>query len=124
MIDEKGILFAGSIPKYFGMDFRDTDQTREFLSILDDPESYLVQDIRPNGYEQKVFQYIGVARKDQKGIVQVGMAPDRMLEAQKRNQLDYILSRMPVDSGSLLFAIGSGEETALVNTDQGQEEKG
>lgn len=123
VIDEKGILFAGSIPKYFGMDFRDTDQTREFLSILDDPESYLVQDIRPNGYEQKVFQYIGVARKDQKGIVQVGMAPDRMLEAQKRNQLDYILSRMPVDSGSLLFAIGSGEETALVNTDQGQEEK-
>ena len=123
VIDENGILFAGSIPKYFGMDFHDTDQTKEFLSILDDPESYLVQDIRPNGYEQKVFQYIGVARKDQKGIVQVGMAPDRMLEAQKKNQLDYILSRMPVDSGSLLFAIEGDEETALVNTDQGQTQK-
>ena len=48
MIDENGILFAGSISKYFGMDFHTTDQTKEFLSILDDPDSYLVQDIRPN----------------------------------------------------------------------------
>ena len=74
---------------------------RQFLPILEEPDSYLVQDIRPNGYEQKVFQYIGVARKDQKGIVQVGMAPTRMLEAQKRNQLEYILSRMPLDSGTM-----------------------
>ena len=74
VIDENGILFAGSIPKYFGMDFHDTDQTKEFLAILEDPESCLVQDIRPNGYEQKIFQYIGVPRQDQKGIVQVGMA--------------------------------------------------
>ena len=99
VIDENGILFAGSIPLYFGMDFHTTDQTKEFLSILDDPDSYLVQEIRPNGYEQKVFQYIGVARQDQKGIVQVGMAPTRMLDAQKRNQLDYIFSRVPVDGG-------------------------
>lgn len=111
VIDENGILFAGNIPKYFGMDFHSTEQTEEFLEILENEDSYLVQDIRPNGYEQKVFQYIGVARQDKKGIVQVGMAPTRMLEAQRRNELGYIMNRIPVDKGSTLFAIDkeSGE---------------
>ena len=63
-----------------------------------------------------MFQYIGVARQDKKGIVQVGMAPTRMLEAQKRNQLDYIFSRVPVDAGGVLFAIDkeSGEVLAIL----------
>lgn len=122
VIDENGILFAGSVPLYFGMDFHDTDQTKEFLFILDDPEACLVQDIRPNGYEQKVFQYIGVARKDQKGIVQVGMAPTRMLEAQKRNQLEYILSRMPLDSGTMLFTVDKDTQKVLIYFDERIEE--
>lgn len=117
VIDENGILFAGNVPIYFGMDFHSTEQTSEFLSILEEPDSYLVQDIRPNGYEEKVFQYIGVARQDKKGIVQVGMAPTRMLEAQKRNQLDYIFSRLPVDKGWVMFAANVSDGTIQAHTD-------
>lgn len=105
VIDENGFLFAGTVPKYFGMDFRSTDQTAEFLQILDDPEFCLVQDIRPNGAEQKLFQYVGVARQDQKGIVQVGLAPVRFLEAQKKNELSYLFSIVPVDAGSTIFVV-------------------
>lgn len=123
VIDENGILFAGNVPLYFGMDFHSTEQTSEFLSILDDPDSYLVQDIRPNGYEQKVFQYIGVARQDKKGIVQVGMAPTRMLEAQKRNQLDYIFSRVPVDKGWVMFAADKTDGTIKAHTESKYEKK-
>lgn len=117
VIDENGILFAGNIPLYFGMDFHSTDQTREFLSILDDPEGSLVQDIRPNGYEQKVFQYIGVARQDKKGIVQIGMAPTRMLEAQARNELAYILDKIPMDTGGTLFAVDKETGEILAHSD-------
>lgn len=64
--------------------------------ILEDPDSYLVQDIRPNGYEQKVFQYIGVARKDQKGIVQVGMAPIQNAGGSKEKPVGvYIVAYAP-----------------------------
>lgn len=118
VIDDNGILFAGNIPKYFGMDFHSTEQTEEFLSILDGEMSYLVQDIRPNGYEQKIFQYIGVPRQDKKGIVQVGMAPTRMLEAQKRNELDYIMERIPVETGSTLFAIDRKTGEILAHSDK------
>ena len=117
VIDENGILFAGNIPLYFGMDFHSTEQTSEFLSILDDPNGSLVQEIRPNGYEQKVFQYIGVARQDEKGIVQIGMAPTRMLEAQKRNELSYILAKIPMDTGGTLFAIDKETKKILAHSD-------
>lgn len=126
VIDENGILFAGNIPLYFGMDFHSTEQTSEFLSILDDPDGSLVQEIRPNGYEQKVFQYIGVARQDKKGIVQIGMAPTRMLEAQKRNELSYILAKIPMDTGGTLFAIDKETKKILAHSDaslQGEDMK-
>ena len=52
-----------------------------------------------------MFQYVGVARQDQKGIVQVGLSPVRFLEAQKKNELSYLFSRVPVEEGSTLFVI-------------------
>lgn len=116
VIDENGILFAGTIPKYYGMDFRSTTQTNEFLFLLDNPNTYLIQDIQPNGAEGKLFQYVGVARRDVPGIVQVGFAPIRQLEAQKRNQIDYVLSRVTVDAKNFLFAIDIDKEEIVYHS--------
>lgn len=123
VIDENGILYAGNMPMYLGMDFHAADQTREFLDILDDPDTYLVRGIRPNGYEKKLFQYIGVARLDKKGIVQVGIAPDRILEAQKRNRLENILDGTPVDEGSTLFVIRGDDGKILAHTNSDLQQK-
>ena len=49
VIDKNGILIAGSIPKYIGMDFSSTKQTSEFLQILEHKKDELIQDIQPNG---------------------------------------------------------------------------
>lgn len=118
VINGKGILFAGTVPKYFGMNFQDTKQTAEFLPLLNQPyTSYLVQEIQPNGAEQKVCQYVAVPRKDVPGIVQVGLAPNRLLDAQKRNELDYIFSRLPADAGSSIFAIDTKTGAILADTD-------
>lgn len=51
------------------------------------------------------MQYVGVARKGCKGVVQVGFEPTRQLEAQSRNTYDYIFSRFPTDIGEELFAV-------------------
>lgn len=116
VIDAQGILFAGTVPKYFGMDFFSTNQTAEFISILEG-SPYLIQDIRPNGAEQKIFQYIGVARQDELGIVQIGLAPTRLLEAQKRNEIAYIISRIPMDQGTSLFAVNKEDGMILAHSD-------
>lgn len=110
VIDEKGIIVAGSVSKYIGIDMADHKQTREFLSILEkgDEEAYLIQDPQPNAAEGKIMKYVGVARKGQKGVVQVGFKPVRQMQVQSRNTYEYIFSKFPTDTGEEFFAVDCG----------------
>lgn len=107
IIDEKGIIVSASISKYVGINMADYEQTRPFLELLGhgDEDAYLIQDAQPNAAENKIMQYVGVARKSQVGVVQVGFTPTRQIEAQSRNTYDYIFSRFPTDIGEELFVI-------------------
>ena len=109
MIDENGIIASASVTEYIGMDMADHKQTRAFLAILesDDEEAFLIQEAQPNAAAGKIMQYVGVARKGKKGIVQVGFEPIRQMEAQSRNTYEYIFSKFPTDVGEELFAVNS-----------------
>ena len=117
VIDEKGCIIYSSVAKYIGIDFHDDEQTAEFLSILEnyDESNYYVQDERPNAAEDKVMKYVAVARRGQKGIVQVGLVPDRQKKETQRNTYKYIFSLFPTDEGEELFSIDCKENvlTAL-----------
>ncbi|MBP3476142.1 MAG: diguanylate cyclase [Lachnospiraceae bacterium] len=106
--DEKGIIRYGTVEKYIGLDFSTTEQTREFLAILEQPETEIVQEIQPNGSEGKEFQYVGVARRDKPGIVQVGIAPIRFTKAQERNNIVNVLEGVPLSQGEIVFAVDAG----------------
>ena len=107
IIDKNGIIVSGSVSKYVGIDMADHDQTRPFLDLIGRGEegAYLIQEARPNAAEGKVMQYVGVARKGQDGVVQVGFTPTRQLAAQSRNTYDYIFSKFPTDIGEELFVV-------------------
>ncbi len=107
MIDENGIIASASVSQYVGFDMAAHEQTRAFLAILDSEEedAYLIQEAQPNAAENKIMQYVGVAREGKKGIVQVGFKPTRQMEAQSRNTYEYIFSKFPTDVGEELFAV-------------------
>ncbi len=109
--DENGILIA-SIPRsYEGYDMAGSEQSAEFLSALKDPGFELVQAPAPNGILKILFQYAGVARKDRPGIVQIGYRPERIEEAMKIADVQYIAST---------FRIGhKGTLRITENTDPG-----
>lgn len=115
IIDENGIIVAGSVLQYVGIDMADHEQTRAFLALLDSDEedAWLIQEPQPNAAEGKVMQYVGVARKGQKGIVQVGFEPTRQLEAQSRNTYDYIFSRFPTGADEEIFVIDQASGDVL-----------
>ena len=115
IIDENGIIVAASVSQYVGIDMDDHEQTRAFLALLnsDEEDAYLIQEPQPNAAEGKVMQYVGVARKGQKGIVQVGFEPTRQLEAQSRNTYDYIFSRFPTDTDEEIFVIDQASGDVL-----------
>ena len=107
IIDEKGVIAYSSVPQYIGLDFHKGEQTKEFLSILEDydEDKYVIQESQPNAAEGKMMKYVGTARIGKKGIVQVGLEPVRQMEAQERNTYDYIFSRFPTDTGETFFAL-------------------
>ena len=94
VIDENGIIAYSSVPEYIGLDFHEGEQTREFLSLLldEDGENYLIQKEQPNTAEQKIMKYVGVTRRGVHGIIQVGLQPVRLEEAQERNSYKYIFN--------------------------------
>ena len=115
VIDENGMIVYASVSQYVGIDMNDHEQTRAFLALLDseDEDAYLIQEPQPNAAEDKIMQYVGVARKGRKGVVQVGFEPKRQLEAQSRNTYDYIFSRFPTDIGEELFVVDCDTGTVL-----------
>lgn len=103
--DASGILSWGNIPTYYGLDFAATDQTRPFLPALTDKSFEMAQSPQPNGIEGKLFQYISVARQDQPGIVQVGVAPEVLDRALANNKIDVIIANFNVGKGENVLAI-------------------
>ena len=105
IFDKDGNLYAGSEPKYFGLNFNSGEQMQFFLPMLQDKSLELCQEITPNTAEKKMMQYAAVWDEDGKEIVQIGMEPERVLAAMEKNELSYIFSLVTVDSGADIYAI-------------------
>lgn len=89
--DEKGVLTYGNVEDFFGFDFRTSDQARPFLAAIEDKNFVLAQDPTPRGVDNKLFQYIGVARLDQPGVVQIGVEPTVIEEMTARIDLQKLI---------------------------------
>lgn len=119
--DETGVLYAGSVPKYFGLTMDSGEQIGYFKQMLTDKSMELTQDISPNTAEEKPMQYSAVWDKSGKNIVQIGMEPTRVLEITKKNELSYIFTLLLANAGVNLYAadrntgeiLGSTNSTAV-----------
>lgn len=94
VINEKGVLVSGSIRDFYGFDFNTSDQTKPFLEILKDPGKTLAQEPALRGTDNKLFQYIGVARLDKPGIVQIGLAPAAVQELNSKLDAQNLVDKM------------------------------
>lgn len=118
LFDTEGRLFAGSEPKYFDYTFESGEQMQFFLPMLKDRTLQLCQDVTPNTAENKLMQYIAVWREDQKGIIQIGMEPIRLLEAMEKNELSHIFKWMTTEEGLTIFAAELNTGVISGSTDQ------
>ncbi len=109
--DDNAVIWWGTVPGYFGFDFNTSEQTKPFLPILEDDTLEIAQEPQPNGTEGKLFQYISVPRRDEKGIVQIGMEPVRLSNTLKDNQIDVVLADIKVGTNGTVFAIKKEDMT-------------
>lgn len=116
--DAEGVIRWSTIPGYLGFDFKGSDQTKPFMKCIDDPSYELAQEPQPNGTLGILFQYIGVGRKDEPGIVQIGMEPVRLSDALKDSQPDVILKNIAVGANGTMFAVNKSDKTMAAFMDE------
>lgn len=89
---------------YLGFNLAEEKQSRVFMQAVTDPAFELVQEPQLNGAERKLFQYTGVARPDEPGVVQIGYHPARLKRARQLADIKNIESDTRIGiNGKLLI---------------------
>ncbi|MBR2426373.1 MAG: SpoIIE family protein phosphatase [Lentisphaeria bacterium] len=101
--DKTGKLIASQardkqvkLDDYLGFNLAKEEQSRVFMRAITDPDFELVQEPRLSGSIGKLFQYTGVARLDEPGVVQIGYRPERIKMAQQLADVKYIESEVSI----------------------------
>ena len=126
-----GIMVSSIPPDYVGYDMSSKEQSNEFVkNLIIDGKSEYIQKLMPNGYWNKIFQYVGSKRLDDKGFVQIGYSPQRLHEAEELADVYNIskafrigkngklnITKAEEDKESTDILKGSNEVTALKEID-------
>lgn len=105
VIDENGIITHSTIPNYIGFDMKSGEQSAAFMVIIEDPSIEIVQEPQENVKEKVVIQYIGVARRDAKGMVQVGIRPEILEDTLANTKIDVVLRDIDYGNEGYVYAI-------------------
>lgn len=117
IIDGNGIIASSTIEAYLGFEMGSGEQSGEFMAILDDPSIEIAQQPQINVAEGIVMQYIGVARRDGKGFVQVGVRPEVLEETLAGTELDKVLGEIEYGKKGYIYAIDAASGHILAHPD-------
>lgn len=110
------MLYAGTSPEYYGYTFDSGDQMAFFKPMLDDLNLQLCQDLTENTAEHKEMQYAAVWMADGRGIVQIGMAPRRLLQLIEDNDLQNVISQIPFDINGYMHVVDLNQQKIVAST--------
>ncbi len=123
IMDKEGLIYAGTVPEYFGYSLDSGEQMEFFLPMLEDTELSLIQEITPNTAEGREMMYVAVWGESKEYIVQIGIEPTRLLEALQATEMEYWLSRLALPPENIMYAVDSrtgmivsATEQSLINT--------
>lgn len=118
VIDENGIITHSLTKDYIGFDMNSGEQSRAFMPIIDDPSLEIVQQPELNASKGIMMQYIGVARKDAPGFVQVGIQPEVLESMLEGTQIDVVLKGMEFENSGYVYAIDASTGEILSYPDE------
>ena len=116
VVDSRGILYAGSVPDFFGFDFATSDQTKPFLRLLDNPKAQLAQEPQMRAVDGVLFQYIAVPLPSGEGLVQIGVEPKELSELLAKSDLQHILENYPYQDGGYAYIISLEDNFCTYHT--------
>ncbi len=118
IIDEEGIITSSTIDAYIGFDMKSGEQSNAFMVIVDDPSIEIVQEPQVNVAEGVVVQYIGVARTDDKGLVQVGVRPEVLERTLAGTEISVVLRDIDFGETGYVYAIDAASGQILAHENE------
>lgn len=118
IIDEEGIITSSTIDAYIGFDMKSGEQSNAFMVIVDDPSIEIVQGPQVNVAEGVVVQYIGVARTDDKGLVQVGVRPEVLERTLAGTEISVVLRDIDFGETGYVYAIDAASGQILAHQNE------
>lgn len=118
VIDEKGTITHSTVDNYIGFDMNSGEQSAAFMPIASDPSMEIVQEPTVNAAEGIVMQYIGVARKDAPGLVQVGIRPEVLENMLEGTQIDVVLAGIDFGKRGFVYALDAATGDILGYPDE------
>jgi len=119
VIDETGIITHSTVDAYIGFDMNSGAQSAAFMPIAKDSSLEIVQEPEVNAAEGIVMQYIGVARKDAPGFVQVGIRPEVLENMLEGTQIDVVLKGIEFGETGYVYAVDISTGNILAHSDSG-----
>lgn len=116
IFDERGTIYAGTIPKYYGYSFASGEQIGYFNPMLEDKTLSMCQDITPNTAEERNMMYAIVWDSLGDKMVQVGIEPLRLLDELKNNQISNVIDNIPVYEDIQIYVADSATGKILGST--------
>lgn len=118
VIDGNGIITHSTVDAYIGFDMNSGEQSAAFMVIVADPSIEIVQEPQQNAAEGIVIQYVGVARKDAPGFVQVGIQPEILAETLAGTEINVVLKDFDFGKKGYVFAIDKETGEFLAHPDE------
>lgn len=108
--DENGVITHGTVPEFFGFDFKTTDQTKPFMALINRDNGAFAQAPSERGTDKKLFQYIGVSRLDSPGIVQIGLEPKHIESIMSQMNEQDLIERIKVGKEGYAYIVSTSGE--------------
>ncbi|MCL2443866.1 MAG: HAMP domain-containing protein, partial [Treponema sp.] len=95
--DGAGTIIASNYAENYGFNYGSADSTRAYMQILDDPSFEIIEKLRASAVSGDSYQYLGTARTDTRGFVQVGFDANAVQDFY--DQLDVINTAADMNIG-------------------------
>jgi len=115
VIDSNGVIQYGNVRDFYGFDFNTSDQTLPFIDLIGNSGSSLAQEPSLRGTDNQLFQYIGVSRIDEPGVVQIGIEPKVIQDLLDNLNLQKRVNDLVI--GTSGFALVVNDDGTLVAKD-------
>lgn len=120
VMNKDGVLTHGNIEGFFGFDFNTTEQTKPFIDLINQENGRLAQAPSPRGTDEVLFQYIGVSRLDEPGIVQIGLEPTYISEIQEVIGIQNMIENLKIGKNGYAYIIDSNGITLFHKNPENQ----